>query len=256
MSPSPSEAFSFTGPVATKKLTGTIRSVQVGSVAPLGPQGVLSGFVKRPIEGQVAVTRGGLTGDAQADLTVHGGRDKAIYLYPAEHYDAWRAEMPQHQTALQPGGFGENLTTGGLDERNVCIGDVVRAGSAVLQVTQFRQPCFKLSLRFDDNRLPKAVLKSGRSGWYARVLEDGFLQRDAPILLQERPNPTWTVARLLTLFVNHSATLDELIELAKLPGLARHWQRTVRSNLEDIAREQQRRDASQRVAPAESGGQS
>src|SRR5262249_18977648 len=150
-------------------------SVQVGQVAPLGPDGVPSAFAKSPARRPVPVGRLGLAGDAQADQVVHGGPDKAVYLYPAEHYDGWSRELPQHAALLVPGGFGENITTLGFDEDAVCIGDVYRTGSALLQVTQPRQPCFKLGLRFGDSRLPRAFLQSGRSGWYARVLEDGII---------------------------------------------------------------------------------
>ena len=215
-------------------LTGTVQSVQIGCVKPLGAEAVPSGFVKRPVEGDVAVRQRGLAGDEQADLKVHGGRDKAVYSYPGEHYVAWRAELPQHSATLVPGGFGENLTTIGLDERNVCIGDIVRTGSSLLQVTEFRQPCFMLSLRFGDNRLPKAMLKSGRCGWYARVLEEGLVRRGAPVSVEQRPNPTWTISRFLEMFVSRSASIDDLIELAELPGLARHWRQTAQEHLREI----------------------
>jgi MOSC domain-containing protein YiiM len=164
-------------------------------------------------------------GDAQADLTVHGGPDKAVYLYPAEHYDAWFRELPQHAALLVPGGFGENVTTLGFDEDTVCIGDVLRAGSALLQITQPRQPCFKLGLRFGDTRLPRAFLRSRRSGWYARVLEDGMVAALDPVVLLERPNPMWPVSRLARLITHRLATPGDMIELAKLPGVAREWRR-------------------------------
>jgi MOSC domain-containing protein YiiM/ketosteroid isomerase-like protein len=178
-------------------VNGSIVSVQVGRVAPLGPAGVPSGFVKRPVSGTVAVTPLGLLGDEQADLRIHGGPEKAVYLYPEEHYERWRALFPEHAAALVPGGFGENLTTRGLDEATICIGDVLIVGTARLQVTQPRQPCFKLGLRFDDPRLARAMISHGLSGWYARVLDPGTVEANAPIRLFDRPNPEWPVARLL-----------------------------------------------------------
>ena len=202
-----------------------ILSVQVGQVAPLGPDAVLSGFRKSPVDGRVAIGRLGLAGDAQADLTVHGGPEKAVYIYPDAHYARWRAELPEHAVLLRAGGFGENLTLSGLDEDTVCIGDVFDIGSARLQVTQFRQPCFKLALHFANRSLPKAMLRSGRSGWYARVLHEGSVGRGDAVLLAARPNPAWSVSRLAHSLLQHAATPDELVELSGTEGLATGWRR-------------------------------
>jgi MOSC domain-containing protein YiiM len=150
-------------------------SVQIGRVAPLGPRGVPSAFRKRPVEGAVAVHWLGLAGDEQADKRVHGGTLKAVYAYPEAHYAAWLAEFPEHEDTLVAGAFGENLTIGGLTEAEVRAGDVHAIGTARLRVTQPREPCFKLALAFGDNRLPRALARSGRSGWYYEVLEPGVV---------------------------------------------------------------------------------
>ncbi len=147
-----------------------VMSVQAGRIAPLGPNGVPSGFVKSAVVDAVPVGHLGLEGDEQADLTVHGGPDKAVYFYPAEHYLDWLRDVPRHERALIAGAFGENLTTSGLTEDSVSIGEVLRIGSTELQVTQPRQPCFKLGLRFGDNTLGRIMMQSGRTGWYVRVL--------------------------------------------------------------------------------------
>ena len=202
-----------------------IRSVQVGPVAPLGPDGVPSGFRKGAASGRVAVGRLGLAGDAQADLNVHGGPDKAVYVYPVAHYAWWRDALPEHAALLRAGGFGENLTVAGLDENTTCIGDVLDIGSARLQVTQFRQPCFKLALYFGDRRLPQAMVRSGRSGWYVRVLREGSVGPSDAVLLAARPNPAWPVTRLARSFLHRAATPDELAELADMEGLAEGWRR-------------------------------
>lgn len=136
---------------------------------------------------------------------------------------------------LVPAGFGENLTTLGLDEDAICIGDVLRAGSALLQVTQPRQPCFKLALRFADSSLPRAMLRTGRSGWYACVLEDGVVETLSPIVVAERLNPAWPVGRLVRLIAHRSATLEDMVELSDLPGLAAHWRRTATASVEQSA---------------------
>ena len=202
-----------------------VRSVQVGPVAPLGPSGVPSGFRKNAATRRVAVEHLGLEGDAQADLAVHGGPDKAVYVYPEAHYARWRDALPEHSALLRAGGFGENLTVSGLDEDTTCIGDVFDIGSARLQVTQFRQPCFKLALYFGDRRLPQAMVRSGRSGWYARVVREGSIGYGDAVLLATRPNPTWSVRRLAQSLLHRAATPDELAELSGMEGLADGWRR-------------------------------
>jgi MOSC domain-containing protein YiiM len=216
-------------------LSGSIVSVQVGRVAPLGPRQVPSAFVKRPIAGRVMVKRLGLAGDQQADRRVHGGSDKAIYCYPIEHYVKWLAERPSAEALLVPGGFGENLTTRGLDEDLVCIGDVLRIGGVTAQVTEPRQPCFKLGLRFEDPQVLRDMLRSGRSGWYLCVLEPGFVEAGASITRIGCPNPTWSVARLNRLF-GPRATVEELTELAELSGLASGLRNRARAALDAASR--------------------
>jgi MOSC domain-containing protein YiiM len=214
---------------------GAIVSVQVGQVAPLGPDAVASGFVKSPVTGPAAVGRLGVAGDAQADLRFHGGLDMAVYLYPSKHYASWRRELPEHAALLVPGGVGENLTTFGLDEDSICLGDVLRTGSALLQVTQPRQPCFKLALRFADPRLPQMMQRTGRTGWYARVLEGGVVESLSPIIVTERLNPAWPVSRLVRLTARRSATLEDMVELSDLPGLGAQWHRTATAAVEHAA---------------------
>jgi MOSC domain-containing protein YiiM len=184
---------------------------------------VPSGFVKGRVEGLIHAGPLGLSGDEQADLTVHGGLEKAVYGYALSSYDAWRKEFPEHAGLLQPGGFGENLTIDGQDETSVCIGDIVRAGGAVLQVTQPRQPCFKFALRFADNRMPRAMIRNGLCGWYYRVREPGVLTPGDAVVLEERPNDNWPVARFFRAITTHQARDAELLELATMKGLASQW---------------------------------
>jgi MOSC domain-containing protein YiiM len=205
-----------------------IASVQTGRIARLGPQGVPSGFVKTAVEGPVSVGFLGLSGDEQADLSVHGGPEKAVYGYGLERYALWQAEHPQYAARLVPGSMGENLTIAGMDEDSVCLGDVVRAGSAVLQVAQPRQPCFKFALRFDDARMPRAMVRNGRSGWYYRVLEEGSLAAGDEVTLLRRTAPDWTIARFYRLINARSAIAADLAELAELDGLASQWRSMAR----------------------------
>jgi MOSC domain-containing protein YiiM len=217
----------------TLSICGSIVSVQVGRVAPLGPRQVPSAFVKRPIAGRVMVERLGLAGDQQADVRVHGGPDKAIYCYPIEHYGKWLAERPSAQSLLIPGGFGENLTTRGLDENQICIGDVLRIGGVTAQVTEPRQPCFKLGLRFANMQMLRAMLRSGLSGWYLRVLEPGLVEAGALITIIDRLNPSWPIARLNRL-IDGRGQLDEIAELATLPGIANDLRITARGTVRGL----------------------
>ena len=205
-----------------------LSSVQVGRIAPLGPDGVPSAIVKSTVEGPVAVATLGLAGDEQADLTVHGGPEKAVYAYSAAHYPAWAADFPEHEDLFVAGGVGENLTIDGLLERDLCVGDVHAIGTARLQVCQPRQPCFKFSLRFDDNQLPKAMVRNGRAGWYYRVVEEGVLAAGDCVELADRPNPDFGFDRLVEIVNRRRATSDEFEAMAKMQGLAgdlRSWAR-------------------------------
>jgi MOSC domain-containing protein YiiM len=202
-----------------------VHSVHVGKIAPLGPEGVPSAFVKHPVATALGVTTLGLEGDEQADLSVHGGVDKAVYGYSLANYARWRAEYPQHAAVLVPGGFGENLCIDGLQESDICVGDVHRIGSSRLQVCQPREPCFKLALRFADNKIPKAMVRSGRAGWYYRVLEEGTIAPGDVVHLDDRPNPDFTFTRMVQLIARGNATHAELQRMTTLSGLASNWRR-------------------------------
>ncbi len=195
---------------------GVVASVQIGRAAPLGPDGVLSGFVKHPVSGSVEVTASGIQGDEQADLRVHGGPEKAVYGYAKLRYEAWRASHPQYAALLVPGGFGENLTIAGLDETTVCLNDIVRIGSCLLQVSQPRQPCFKFALRFADVTMPQAMVRNGYCGWYYRVLEPGQLACGDTCWLAERPLPNWSVDRVNRRIVQRRSTPEEKREFAAI----------------------------------------
>ncbi|MDB5740485.1 MAG: hypothetical protein JWP16_1525 [Alphaproteobacteria bacterium] len=183
-----------------------------------------SGFVKRDRSGQVAVTFQGLEGDRQADLTAHGGPEKAVYGYADAHYPAWSAEFPALAAGFRLGGaMGENLTIAGLEERDICVGDVHAIGSALLQVCQPRQPCFKLALRHGEKMLPKAMVRSGRAGWYYRVLQEGALSAGDAVVLHDRPHPDFAFTRLIEIVYHGKATRAELLRMTRMPELASQW---------------------------------
>jgi MOSC domain-containing protein YiiM len=210
-------------------MSATLASIQVGRVRHLGTPGAANpndrpwttGFFKEPVAGPVRVGATNLDGDAQADLSVHGGPEKAVLAYSADHYPLWRAELAVPD--LPFGAFGENLTVLGLSEAGVCVGDVWRIGPVVLGVTQPRQPCWKLARRWRLIDLPGRVVKTGRSGWYFRVIAEGVIEAGLPLELVEQPNPEWTVARANHVMYAERANGAAAAELAAVPGLSESW---------------------------------
>jgi MOSC domain-containing protein YiiM len=166
-----------------------------------------------------------LDGDQQADMKSHGGPDRAVLGYSADHLPRWREEQPTFD--FPTGSFGENLTIAHQCEETVCIGDVWAIGDVVLEVTYPRVPCFKLNDRSGIPTLLTEVMATGRIGWYYRVLKEGRLEAGIPLALRSRPHPTWTIARAYRLYVALKSTgpvpLDEARELAALPALAEGW---------------------------------
>lgn len=180
-----------------------------------------SAIDKTGVEGPVAIERTGLAGDAQADRQNHGGIDKAVLAYAAAHYDDWQRELPQH--AWRPGGFGENLTIEGLDEMVVCLGDVYRIGDVMLEVSQPRQPCWKLCLRWQLPDLVKRVVATSRCGWYLRVRQTGTLVAGAPVDLIERPLPDWTIERASRLMYGLDDDRAAAEDLSRLLRVSLAW---------------------------------
>jgi MOSC domain-containing protein YiiM len=179
---------------------------------------VSTSIFKSPVEAAVDVKKLNLRGDQQADLTVHGGPDKAIYAYPSEHYAYWRQQLPEAE--LGWGAFGENLTTQGLSEDSLYIGDRVRIGSALLMVTQPRVPCYKLTIRFERDDLIKRFIQSNTSGFYFAVVEEGQLAVGDGIEIIHRDPATVSVNDINHLYYGktHSAELvRRAINLAALP---------------------------------------
>jgi MOSC domain-containing protein YiiM len=179
---------------------------------------VSTGIFKAPVAGKVAVRKHNLDGDAQADLSVHGGPTKAVYIYPSEHYAYWRDELPDVE--LGWGHFGENLTTEGLDEESVCIGDEYRVGTTRLVVTEPRMPCFKLGIRFGMADMLKRFLKSQRTGFYFGIVEEGEVEAgDGMEALAKHPDglAVADVTRLYTSEKGNAALLKKAISVTALP---------------------------------------
>ena len=176
---------------------------------------------KSPATGKVRVTTLNLEGDEQSDLSVHGGPEKAVYVYPSEHYKYWRGELPAAD--LGWGAFGENFTAEGLLEAEVCIGDRLRAGSAEFLVTQPRVPCYKLGIRFGRDDMVKRFLHAGRSGFYFAVLREGEVAADSPCELAVRDRRGVTVADIAALYARDVDNEDLLRRAVELPALPEGW---------------------------------
>ncbi|KID12400.1 MOSC domain-containing protein [Ponticoccus alexandrii] len=196
-----------------------------GRAAPLPGSDTLSGIGKTPVTHPLTLSPEGFEGDEQADRRVHGGIEKAVHHYPLDHYSDWRAELSDLQALTAPGGFGENISTAGLTEAEVAVGDTFRLGDALIQVSQGRQPCWKLNHRFGVPNMARRVQQTGRTGWYYRVLEPGTVTPGDRLELIDRLAPDWTLRRLWHALYVDRMNLVELEGIAALDVLAEGWRK-------------------------------
>ena len=208
-------------------------SVNVGIPREVSWRGdtVFTGIFKSPVAGPVKLHKLNLEGDGQADLTVHGGYSKAVYLYPAEHYEFWRSELPDLD--LSWGNFGENFTTNGLLEDDVFIGDTFRIGSAIVQVSEPRMPCYKLGIRFGRNDIVKHFLKSRRTGFYFSVVEEGVVQTGDTISLINRDPNKVTVSDITRLYAFDKEDQDTMTRAVAVEALSDGWRDYFKQRLEN-----------------------
>lgn len=192
-------------------------------------QRVRTSIFKTPVPGRVRVGRLNIAGDRQSDLSVHGGLEKAVYGYPSEHYAFWRRELPD--TELGWGAFGENLTTEGLLEEDICIGDRYRLGTTELVVTQPRTPCYKLGIRFGRPEMVKRFHQSGRSGFYFVVVREGELATGDLIERLARDEHGLTVADVVRLYATDETNQSLLERASQHPGLPAGWRDHFRQRL-------------------------
>ncbi|REJ64675.1 MAG: MOSC domain-containing protein [Planctomycetota bacterium] len=198
-------------------------SVNCGKPRRVNYQGRLvdTGIFKNPVEGSVMMHELGLDGDGQADLRVHGGLDKAVYAYPYEHYAFWKGELERDDFTF--GQFGENLTTQGLTEDDVAIGDVLQIGEAEVEVTQPRSPCFKLAIRMERPDIVKRFIKAGRSGFYLRVLREGPVAKGDAITRVRRVDDVPTIRQLLDAYYNGVDRLATYERAIAVEALSQSW---------------------------------
>ncbi|NCQ22359.1 MAG: MOSC domain-containing protein [Sphingomonadales bacterium] len=180
----------------------------------------LSAISKRPREGAVQVLPDGLAPDEQADRSVHGGAEMALHLYPLDHHAWWRGQIGNHAALDEPGGFGSNLAVAGLTEDMVHIGDRFRLGTSLIEVSQPRQPCWKIDHRFGHKGMVARIVSTGRCGWYFRVIESGDVTAGDSLERVAIGAAEWSVARVFQALVAGKATLEELAALANLAPLS------------------------------------
>lgn len=229
-------------------LQARVLTVSVGTVGdlPYRDRTIRSAFAKRPVDAQVMVTRLGLAGDEQGDRAKHGGPDKAVCVFPAEHYPHYERLLGRD---LDRPAFGENLTVSGLDEHQVCIGDVLRVGGAVLQVSLPRNPCYRLAARHGVRELPLWFERSGRTGFYLRILQEGPVRAADRIDLADRLHPHATLAEANRLM--HRDKHDrQAIRALLVPELGHNWRRTFERRLRGETEDPTRRRFGPDASPA------
>lgn len=190
---------------------------------------VITSIFKSAVSGRIPIRNNNLAGDQQSDLSVHGGRAKAIYAYPHEHYAFWRVQLPG--VDLQPGSFGENLTVEGLLEEDVHVGDRLKIGSSELVVTQPRLPCFKLGIRFGRADMVKRFLESGRSGFYLSVAVEGDVAAGDALEILERHPAAVSIPELLRMYLKEANEPERLREVIAIPALSDAWRNDLQKRL-------------------------
>lgn len=208
-----------------------VDAVLVGHAVPLPRERGKSAIAKVPVSESAQVTSTGLVGDEQGDRRHHGGPDKAIHHYARDHYDRWREWAPDSPVLAMPGAFGENISTSGVTEDDVHLGDVFTLGTAVVQVSQGRQPCWKLDLRLARRGTARRMQELACTGWYYRVLQEGQVGPGDVLELVDRPEPQWPLSRLLRALFDRSTGPAEWRAAVELPTLSENWRQTFTKRL-------------------------
>ncbi len=193
---------------------------------------VTTGIFKEPVDGHVKLKKHNLEGDRQADLTVHGGETKAVYVYPSEHYKFWREELAE--MSLPFGMFGENFTTEDLFENEVFVGDKFRVGTAEVMVTEPRLPCYKLGIKFGRRDIIKRFMQSRRTGFYLSVVKEGEVGAGDSFELLQRAENSITIADVVRIFAFEKDDIETLRRALQVGDLHEGWKQTFEKQLEKI----------------------
>ncbi len=207
----------------TSTPSGKVIGIFTGKPRPRWPGKPESAIDKHSAIGPSIVTRDGFSEDIQADLTVHGGPEKALHHYATDHMKYWQETFPSHAKYFKPGCFGENIATTGLAEENLCLGDILSLGSAKVQACQGRQPCWKLNAHMEIEELAFHFQKTARTGWYYRIIEDGSVTVGDTMEVLERFHPHWSLQRLILARFNKSLDEETAKELSNMEVLSEHW---------------------------------
>lgn len=206
-------------------------SLFVGTIRPLPESGRPTGMYKQAIHAPLELGHEGFAGDQQADRRVHGGPDKAVHLYPAAHYARLAERFPEAAGQLVVGSIGENISTGDLDENDVCLGDIWQLGTARLQVCQPRSPCWKIDERYACDGMAQFIAEQRLTGWYWRVLTPGLVRPGEALQLEQRNPEAFTLAEAMLLCQEHRPRLADMEKLAAAPGIADNWQQKIVNRL-------------------------
>ncbi|EPW6429997.1 MOSC domain-containing protein [Vibrio parahaemolyticus] len=212
------------------KKIGVVKAVLAGKTVPYA-HGAQSAINKQVLPERQQATELGFTSDEQGDPRFHGGIQKALHIYPSEHYPIWQQELGERTIFQSAGGFGENISSEGVTESTICLKDKIRIGSTLLEVSQGRMPCWKLNVRFDQYDMARRLQDTLRTGWYFRVLEEGDIGAGDEIILCERPYPEWPLARIMGAVFTGCLDREELTKLSELP-LVESWGKLVERRLE------------------------
>ncbi len=206
-------------------------SLFIGQVQALPVSGRPTAMYKTPVQDPIELGVEGLIGDQHADLRVHGGPEKAVHLYPSTHYAKLAAQFGDAAPLLVPGSMGENIATADLDERDVRLGDVWQLGSALIQVCQPRNPCWKIDERFGCDGMALFIDQHLLTGWYWRVLQTGVVNPTDTLVLHQAASQATTLHQAMMLWREHRPDLDALSQLAETPGIAKVWQDKIRQRV-------------------------
>lgn len=203
---------------------GEIVSLRAGKIVTIEGENKVfeTAYFKKSTDLKLWLGKTGLDGDFQADKKYHGGSEKALLAYAASSYKMWK---DKYGFNFENGSFGENITVDGLDEDSVCLGDIYKIGDVLIEVSQPRQPCWKINAALNDKEMLKNTLNEGRTGWYYRVLNEGYLQSDMTIELHKRINPDWSIKKANDVMKNKKSNPELVEQILKIAELSYEWKR-------------------------------